>query len=346
MYPKISIIVPVYKVEQYIHECVNSILAQSFKDFELILIDDGSPDRSGKICDEYALKDSRVKVIHKKNGGPSTARNLGIKMAKGIYLGFVDSDDMLNKYMYEKMYNEAILNNADIVACGFTEINHFTGATRESLAPFGDEITIERNEIKKKLENYLSKNKILGYACMWNKLYKRSYIQENNLLVNENLKIGEDLCFNLKALYSATKISAVSESLYTYRRINSESIMIKKEEGFNLILAARQEFLRTLKEIKISNDVYKKCLQYENFQNVSGYIELIKDVINSKKKIFNKFREITRIISEPAFLTSLYNFDNKYMVLKAKVIVFILKRVVFIKNMRKDKKSILTRYYK
>lgn len=115
--PKISIIVPVYNTEEYIHRCIDSILAQTFVDFELILVDDGSPDRCGEICDEYALIDSRIKVIHKKNGGLSDARNFGLEVAEGDYIGFVDSDDWIEVDMYNILYQNAIQFDADISIC-------------------------------------------------------------------------------------------------------------------------------------------------------------------------------------------------------------------------------------
>lgn len=111
---EISIIVPVYKVEPYLRKCVDSILAQTFTNFEVILVDDGSPDNSGKICDEYAIKDSRVRVIHKENGGLSSARNAGIDIARGKYLGFVDSDDYIAEDMYEVLYENLKFYDADI----------------------------------------------------------------------------------------------------------------------------------------------------------------------------------------------------------------------------------------
>ncbi|WP_227166600.1 glycosyltransferase, partial [Enterococcus faecium] len=111
---EISIIVPVYKVEKYLRKCVDSILAQTFTDFEVILVDDGSPDNSGKICDEYAEKDNRVRVIHKENGGLSSARNAGIDVARGKYLGFVDSDDYIDEDMYEILYENLKIHDADI----------------------------------------------------------------------------------------------------------------------------------------------------------------------------------------------------------------------------------------
>lgn len=117
--PKISIIVPVYKAEPYLRKCIDSILNQTFKDFELILVDDGSPDRCGEICDEYALKDSRIKIIHKENSGRSSARNVGLDIAQGEYIGFVDSDDWIEPDMYEVLYSKAKIESADIIALNY-----------------------------------------------------------------------------------------------------------------------------------------------------------------------------------------------------------------------------------
>ncbi|MBR2140370.1 MAG: glycosyltransferase family 2 protein [Phascolarctobacterium sp.] len=120
--PKLSIIVPVYKVEQYIHKCVDSILNQTFTDFELILVDDGSPDNCGAICDEYALKDERVRVIHKENGGLSDARNFGLKDAKGEYVSFIDSDDWLDLDLYSDVLGYTDKNSLDVVCFDVYEV--------------------------------------------------------------------------------------------------------------------------------------------------------------------------------------------------------------------------------
>ena len=114
--PRLSVIVPVYKVEKYIHKCVDSILNQTFTDFELILVDDGSPDNCGRICDEYAEKDSRVRVIHKKNGGVSDARNVGVVESKGDYISFVDPDDWIETNALEQIWNKAEANLKSVLA--------------------------------------------------------------------------------------------------------------------------------------------------------------------------------------------------------------------------------------
>ena len=127
MTPEISIIVPIYKVEAYIHKCVNSILNQTFKNFELILVEDGSPDKCGEICDEYAKKDSRVVVIHKENGGVSSARNIGLKKAVGKYISFIDPDDYLELNYYDELLKISKDNELDIAVCQIRTINYSTG---------------------------------------------------------------------------------------------------------------------------------------------------------------------------------------------------------------------------
>ena len=133
--PVLSIIVPVYKAEKYLQDCIESILSQTFTDFELILINDGSPDKSGLICDEYAMKDQRIKVIHKPNGGASSARNKGLGAAQGKYIGWVDSDDHVNPKMYEILYHLAESYHADITECQYLMING--NKTRRSGKPEG-----------------------------------------------------------------------------------------------------------------------------------------------------------------------------------------------------------------
>lgn len=149
---KISIIVPIYKVEIYLRKCVDSIVNQTYKNIEILLIDDGSPDNCGIICDEYAKKDERIKVIHKKNGGLSDARNYGIEASSGDYIMFVDSDDYISKDMCEILLKKALENNADIVSCNFKEIY---------IDNFEEEIN--KQSIKKSLEIYTNLEVIYKY---------------------------------------------------------------------------------------------------------------------------------------------------------------------------------------
>lgn len=193
--PAISIIVPVYKVEEYLPKCIDSILAQTFADFELILVDDGSPDNCGKICDEYADKDNRIVVIHKENGGVSSARNAGLDIAKGKYIGFIDSDDYIDPDMYETLYNNLVNNNADISICGI--------------------FVCYKNVIKNYYSNPISgvfsgidafKLALSGKGCAfapYNKLYKKEILDTIRFPA---LKIGEDLFIIGDIMLKAKKV--------------------------------------------------------------------------------------------------------------------------------------------
>ncbi|MGL5150605.1 MAG: glycosyltransferase family 2 protein [Clostridium sp.] len=206
MNPKISIIVPVYKVELYLEKCIDSILNQTFKDFELILVDDGSPDRCGEICDEYAKKDNRIKVIHKENGGLSSARNAGLDIAKGEYIGFVDSDDWIEVNMYEVLYNLCCDNDADIVSCKALNLYE------------GKDIVKRFNE--KKIKLYEGKINILDahYNREFNfslctKLIKTKKI--NKLRFKEGM-ISEDVIFMIKLYNQIERLVYTTEQKYIY----------------------------------------------------------------------------------------------------------------------------------
>lgn len=205
---ELSIIVPVYKVEKYLPKCIDSILAQTFTDFELILIDDGSPDRCGDICDEYAAKDDRIIVIHQENKGVSAARNAGLDIARGEYIGFVDSDDWIEPEMYETMLATAKESEAEIVACG---ANH------------SDETeTILFQELLEDLELYNDKmlaelfrlpNRFGG--CIWNKLYKTSVAK--SVRFQSGVKMAEDRLYLFDCYCKSKKGIKISPCMYWVR---------------------------------------------------------------------------------------------------------------------------------
>lgn len=168
---ELSIIVPIYKTELYLKKCIDSILNQIFKNFELILVADGSPDRCGEICDEYAKKDNRIKVIHKKNGGQASARNEGLDIAKGNYIGFVDSDDWLEPNMYEVLYNEIIKSNSIISICKITTSKKIKNKVKK----------IKILDSKEKIFDALLRENYLKWSVC-NKLYKKEDIKNIRFL--------------------------------------------------------------------------------------------------------------------------------------------------------------------
>jgi len=199
----ISVIVPVYKVEQYLRRCVDSILAQTYTNIEVILIDDGSPDGCPAICDEYAEKDSRVVVIHQKNAGVSAARNAGLDVAKGEYIGFVDSDDWIEPDMYEVLLELATKNNVDISAVGFCINDDF--CDNKSTAEV--EIISQRDAIIAFLNGKI-------YPAIWHKLFEARIIK--NIRFVNDFTIGEDLIFTLEAIDNSNGFACSSTQYYHY----------------------------------------------------------------------------------------------------------------------------------
>lgn len=164
---KISIVVPIYMVENYLEECIDSILNQTYENLQIILVDDGSLDRCGEIVEHYKNIDNRIHVIHKINGGISSARNTGIERADGDYIAFVDSDDVLDSYYVEKMLGIALNYDADIAGCGFTTITDGTSINRDT-----DHVTINKLMSSDQAILEMYKNDSIGWN-VWNKLYKR-----------------------------------------------------------------------------------------------------------------------------------------------------------------------------
>lgn len=203
--PKISVIVPVYKVEQYIHRCIDSILSQSFTDFELILVDDGSPDNCGKICDEYAQKDSRIRVFHKPNGGASSARNTGIENACGKYLCFIDADDFVTtQHLNELVLDIELEENIGLVIQGTRKF--FPNGTTKDYIPQKKICSLQEND-----QLYYS---IYQYIGPVSKLFQHDVIKNHHLLFNTNLVVAEDYDFLLRYLYQIKKIHVSDKANY------------------------------------------------------------------------------------------------------------------------------------
>lgn len=219
----ISVIVPIYNVEKYLHRCVDSILGQTYHNLEIILIDDGSPDNCSIICDEYAQKDYRIRVVHKTNGGLSDARNVGIEAATGEYLMFVDSDDFIAANMIEKLYHALLVNNADISICNFKYVDEngasilFNPRFSNSKLPIQDGVISGTDILKEKL----FATKCWYWVVAWNKLYKKSIFSEIRYPVG---KIHEDEFVIHAILMKCDKVACVSEMLYYYVQ-RSDSIM-------------------------------------------------------------------------------------------------------------------------
>ncbi|MBO4897377.1 MAG: glycosyltransferase [Clostridia bacterium] len=248
--PKISIIIPVYNAGKYINECVDSIINQTFRDFELILVDDGSADNSGKICDDYAEKDSRIKVIHKENGGQAIARNKGLKIATGEYICFVDADDAVNPNMLEYLYEAAEKTKSKIVFCGYTE-------TDKKPEDFDKqyELCLKTHHIdEKKLKELFAVKGCYWIVCA--KIIKKEIVLKHPL--PEGM-VYEDNAVVCRWLYEARNITEIEAPLYFYR-VNPEGTTK------SVISIKRFDYLKAL---QMQLDFYKSVSFFDIWERIS-----------------------------------------------------------------------------
>ena len=283
----ISIIIPVYNTEKYLEKCIKSVLNQSIKNIEVILIDDGSTDGSGIICDKYAKIDNRIIVIHQENKGVSTARNAGIQKSTGEYIGFVDADDYIESNMFEILCNNINNCNSDIVICNYNLIkkNKVQGKNFRNIKEI-----ITREKFLYNMAN----NTFNGF--LWNKLYKKSIILKNNLKLDEKISYCEDFVFNVEYSQFVNKASVVNYRLYNYVQrkesvvnrafsskrldvLNSYNKIIDKLKNYNTSIVRKYEILYTEEAIRLEN-LYLKS----KYRNEYDY-KIIKD---AKRKYFKK----------------------------------------------------------
>ena len=240
MNPLVSVIIPVYRTEQYLKQCVDSVLSQTYREIEIVLVDDGSPDKSGMICDEYAKNDSRVKVIHKENGGSSSARNAGLYVAQGEYVLFLDSDDYyLNTNCIELLVNKARNEKCDIVL--FQSLNAYVEKNKFIDNEGAYDLEAINGKNRNEIFYYLVKNN-KAVATPVNKLIESKIIQERDIYFREGIT-GEDIDWAVRLFVAAKKIVAVNEMVYVYRKENVNSVT------HNVSKKSINDFLETIKVV-------------------------------------------------------------------------------------------------
>lgn len=207
--PKLSVIVPVYKVEPYLQKCIDSILSQTFRDLELILVDDGSPDNCPAICDAAAEQDERVVVIHRKNVGLSAARNAGLTAARGDYIGFVDSDDYISPRMYQTLYDAMVENDAQMAVCSYEYVNLRGGIFKDRRSPITKYEVLDRVQMLDRLGG----DRNWYYITAWNRLYRRELFE--NIRFPQG-RIHEDEYVAHSLYWACERIAVVPEPLYFY----------------------------------------------------------------------------------------------------------------------------------
>lgn len=297
---KISVIVPVYNIDSYLQRMLDSLIRQSYTDLEIILIDDGSLDNSGKICDEYAAMDSRIRVVHKDNEGVSVARNLGLELSSGDYIGFVDSDDVIDENMYKKLYDNMVINDCDISVCDYIT--------------FSDKVNFEyRDNIKiysreQALRDIITDGAITNF--LWNKLFKKSLF---NKVRFPKGKIYEDLYVMPKLIMSSKKVCYDNSKLYGYFKRNNSYVNTYNDQKNNNYLSFCDECYEYLSKY---NFLEEDLVKYRCFYIYSAFLQA------AKSKCKNIFKDEYMDSYYKLFKQS-FKINNNYS-MKRKVLFYIL----------------------
>lgn len=286
---KVSVIVPVYNVEKFIDKCLDSLVKQSLKEIEIIVVNDGTKDNSQKIIDKYVKKyPDKIKSYIKENGGQGSARNYGLKKTTGEYIGYVDSDDFVEKDMYKKLYNKAKENNYDIVVCGNYNVSE----------------DYQNKNIDAFINNYNTdlENIFFGKMAVWNKIYKRDILIKNKLEFKEKVWY-EDLAFTLKAIMNSNTFAFIDEPLYDYliregSTMNNSNVQRNLEilDAFNDILSyiqhnKKEEYFNKIEFLAIDHiyiSAIVRVLKADSDKNIKK--ETIEKLINYMNKNFPNYK--------------------------------------------------------
>ena len=279
---KFSVIVPIYKVEKYIRECIESVMNQTYSNWELILVDDGSTDKSGDICEKYAAKDERVKVIHQKNGGAANARNHGLDMATGEYICFIDSDDKIENNYVDKLLNAIKESQSDVAVCSFKQ--WYKNKTPDSIG-FKNKEYSSKDYIRKFLSDWTC-------GLIWNKMFDKKTLE--GVRFEERHKIDDEF-FTYQAILKAEKVVVFDESLYWYR-MRKSGVMLSGIQYQAQMLKDRLEYMTKRYEMVIEKYPDLKAEYLYNLtdnlisytRQAQGIKELEKDVRAIKKQYWNQ----------------------------------------------------------
>lgn len=316
----ISVIVPVYQVENYLNQCIESIIEQTYTNLEIILIDDGSKDNCPQICDDWSIKDKRIKVIHKKNGGLSDARNVGLDIAKGKYIAFIDSDDWVDSRYIELLYNSLIKSEADISACSIQKVYD-----ADSVDPYNLNPKLQLVTPKEAIKDILHDRRFKTVA--WNKLYSKEILSGERFIVG---RIHEDEFFSYKVFDKAQKLVFVDASLYKYRQRSGSIMSSPSLKHLDLLDAYlnRIKFLENNYTDLASKDKLNFCIACINF-----YKDFLKSDSDFKKIALNRIKNYRRKVKFNIKEFNVLSWKEKiYVIFSKSMIIDYYCRIVMLRR--------------
>lgn len=325
---KVSIVVPIYNVEKHLNKCVDSILEQTYQNIEIILVDDGSPDNSGKICDEYVKQDTRIKVIHKKNAGLGYARNSGIEIATGDYIYFVDSDDYIEKTLIEECIKEIEKNKSEIVIFGMQRVDDQGNIISNKIPTAKKEKYIKQEVTEIILPNALGmstldKNNINIGPSAWSTMISLKIIKKLDWrFVSEREIISEDVYSILNLYNEVENVSIINKALYNYRINPSSLTQVYRQDRFEKNNIFYQKAIEQCEKIGYKYNV-KQAVAIGYFNNIIG---VMKSIVSSKLKYKDKISDIKTILYNPIYQEAIDYIESDKESFKRKLLIKLSKR--------------------
>lgn len=322
---KVSIIIPIYNVEKYLSRCMDSLMNQTLKEIEIILVDDGSPDSCPIRCDEFADQDARIKVIHKLNGGLGFARNSGLEIATGEFVAFVDSDDYVALNMYETLYNQAKEYNLDTLYCGYNKVDN-----KNNIHPVSEVASLKILASPKEIQNFLLD--MIGtepnypvdrkyQMSVWHAIYSRNFIENNAIrFFSEKEFISEDIIFHIDYLQKVSKIGIIPDPMYYYcDNINSTSLSTSfRIDRFERYVVLYKEIGSRLLLTEADNRAKRMLI---------GYTRTLLFLLNDYKMTFVQKNNIISSISSNGIWDNFnMQYDYKKLPFYQKIIFILIKK--------------------
>lgn len=319
--PKVSVIVPVYKVEKYLKRCVESIQNQTLEDIEIILVDDGSPDRCPQMCDEFAASDSRIRVVHKRNGGLSSARNAGLRISTGKYVGYIDSDDYAEKDMFERLYNCAEEHQVDFVMADYWRVSN--GTRREKTLDIREGL-YTKEDIVREIYPMLIMRECVDYGpllSVWHCLYNTEFVKSNNLYFDEEIKWSEDCIYSAILGYLANSFYYLKhECVYNYIQ-NENTITTTFKPAAWGVYCRMNEKLRRYFDKREDYDFSRQLDLHMLYFACSVFRQLVYSNYGFKQKY-----EVRRhVLNDSHFRRAMNNFKIPDVGIKFKIMIFLMK---------------------
>lgn len=319
--PKVSIIVPVYKVEPYLKRCVDSLTNQTLRDIEIILVDDGSPDNCPQMCDEFAKQDSRIKVIHKINGGQGSARNAGIRVAAGDYIGFVDSDDSAEPDMYEKLYDCAVKTDVD-----FAMADYYRVCADERIPKTLDIRAglYSKSDIQNEIFPMLIMREAVDFGpllSVCNCLYKTEFLRDNNLYFDEEIKVAEDCIYSAILGYRARSFYYLKGAYVYNYMVNAGSTSRSYKPALWNIYCKMNEKLRNFFENRPDFDFSRQLDIHIFYFACSVFSQLRYSDLSFKEK----YAVRKEVLSSPVFRNTAKTFRLPNVNFKFKTLLWLMK---------------------